>query len=549
MTYARELSELAAVITADGSKNLSLSTSISVLNSSVNARYFGVSESASASANVTAFQAFFDYVTTNGVRGVIDTGVYKINAPLYINVKGRNFSIEGAGSTYTIFDEDSTYSATSHLIQVRRSTGFNNTNWSIGGFKISKQTGNAVYGIQFGESGSSSVLEGTQGCQIFDIYVTDFAYGYDIVHARLLKFNNCSYWSTNASLNNRIGLRIWQNSKFTGDLLFDNCQFKTLNNTGNKNIYITSTASGSYNPSTSGNYAIAGVKFLNCTTYDGKEHITLEAGNGSAIRDVWFTACQLDNVLSRGIYLTSGTSTVFTSASGVAAGYGTSIDDIHISDCYISGATDYQLILSGNYNPVTSITVTGTHFVQSQFTGGAGAAVLVEGSYTKNINISDNMFMDVNAVSGNGIYVSGGNHIRINNNTLGKDGFFDWYPANFINFASGVADIVCIGNDGRGIPSTAVIVDNSGDVFKTIDKNVGYNPRGYTTPSVGASPYSYKNTSGAPQAVYISGGTVSQLEVDATFTVPTTTPIVMLAHGGILKVTYSSAPALFVRGI
>jgi len=511
---------------------------------------FGVSEAASAATNRAALQAFFDYVTLNGVTGIIDKGAFNIDAPLYINVMNLSFSIQGAGSIATLIVEDSTYTANTHLIQVRRSTGFVNTNWNISGFRLSKTTGNALYGIQFGEPGSTTLLEGTQGCTVSDVYVIDFPYGVDIVHSRLLRFNNCSYFCTNAALTNRIGLRIWQNSKFTGDLVFDNCQFKTLNNTGNKNIYITSTASGSYNPGVSGNYAIAGVKFLNCTTYDSKQHITIEAGNGSAVRDIWFTGCQLDNILSRGIYITSGISSAFTAAAGATGGQGSSVDDIHITDCYISGATDYQLVISGNFNPTTSITVTNTHFAQSQFSGGAGAAVLVEGNFTKNINISNNRFIDVNSTSGNVIYVTGGSHIRINNNTLGKDGFFDWYPANFINFASGVTDITCIGNDGRSIPSTALIIDNSGDIYKIIDKNLGYNPTGYKPViSPTGSPYSYKNTSGAPEAVYVSGGTISQLEVDATFTVPVATPIIMLAHGGILKITYSVAPSLYVRGI
>lgn len=69
---------------------------------------------------------------------------------------------------------------------------------------------------------------------------------------------------------------------------------------------------------------------------------------------------------------------------------------------------------------------------------------------------------------------------------------------------------------------------------------------GFTTPTVGASPYTYTNTSKAGQYVYIRGGTVTVIARGAT-TVAVASPATVYADPGeTVVITYSVAPTVVV---
>jgi hypothetical protein len=71
------------------------------------------------------------------------------------------------------------------------------------------------------------------------------------------------------------------------------------------------------------------------------------------------------------------------------------------------------------------------------------------------------------------------------------------------------------------------------------------------TPTVGASPYTYQNTTGIQSVVSITGGTVSQVAIsrdNSTFyqTAGATNTHVVLGVNDYVKITYTVAPTLKV---
>jgi hypothetical protein len=62
-------------------------------------------------------------------------------------------------------------------------------------------------------------------------------------------------------------------------------------------------------------------------------------------------------------------------------------------------------------------------------------------------------------------------------------------------------------------------------------------------PSLAASTVAMTNTSGVPQSVYVSGGTVTVIAVDGVAT-GLTTGHIYVRRDGTLTITYSSAPTV-----
>lgn len=94
---------------------------------------------------------------------------------------------------------------------------------------------------------------------------------------------------------------------------------------------------------------------------------------------------------------------------------------------------------------------------------------------------------------------------------------------------------------GTAISTTKILIDSLSRV-----KNDAL-----TTPTVGASPYTYTNITNKPCIVSITGGTVSAVAIsrdNSTFyqTAAATNTFVVLGVGDYVKVTYSVTPTLKV---
>lgn len=74
--------------------------------------------------------------------------------------------------------------------------------------------------------------------------------------------------------------------------------------------------------------------------------------------------------------------------------------------------------------------------------------------------------------------------------------------------------------------------------------NVGLNPKGAAAITVGASPFTHTASDYVPEAVYISGGTVSAIAKNSVTLFATTDQTVWLEPGESVTVTYSAAPTM-----
>jgi len=119
-----------------------------------------------------------------------------------------------------------------------------------------------------------------------------------------------------------------------------------------------------------------------------------------------------------------------------------------------------------------------------------------------------------------------------------------------ISLESGVSDFTITGNTIEG-NTVGQVYDGTSTVVKTIANNTGYNPIAVSdiSASVGASPATYTNATGAPVLLYVEGGTVSSVTVD-NLTVATATNIqTTVGAGSSAVLTYSVKPTVYQKGL
>jgi hypothetical protein len=103
------------------------------------------------------------------------------------------------------------------------------------------------------------------------------------------------------------------------------------------------------------------------------------------------------------------------------------------------------------------------------------------------------------------------------------------------------------GNDLRG-NAVGSLSDGGTGSGKIVKGNLGYNPIANTIISVGGSPFTFTNNTGDTVSVFISGGTVSLVQL-AGATIGTGTNVaVPVPQGVALTVTYSGAPGMSYLG-
>jgi hypothetical protein len=172
------------------------------------------------------------------------------------------------------------------------------------------------------------------------------------------------------------------------------------------------------------------------------------------------------------------------------------------------------------------------------FIGASSKLVTIDGCYIgANSSKTFNLF--------NGITVNGGStDLRIVNNKIGTVAFGSASQAFGIFLTSGATNkITIVGNtlDGN---LTGNLSDNATGTEKTIVANTGYNPSPIANITVGASPFTWTNNTGATATTYINGGTVSLVTLDSYAVASGSNVSVSTPHGSSLIITYSSAPTL-----
>ncbi|CAB5187170.1 Pectate lyase superfamily protein [uncultured Caudovirales phage] len=175
-----------------------------------------------------------------------------------------------------------------------------------------------------------------------------------------------------------------------------------------------------------------------------------------------------------------------------------------------------------------------------------------------------------------GILVANGpKSIIISNNYVGVNSRASYYTYHGITFAAGASEFVVsnniigelagvVGNtQGYGVyiaagastnftitgnvfknNATAPISDNSTGTLKQISLNAGVGFDVPTTITVGASPFTWTNNTGAMASVTISSGTVSQVTLNGYQVSAATNVGVAVPQGAPLVVTYTAAPTM-----
>ena len=482
--------------------------------------------------DTAAVQAFFNHCALSGATGRIQAGQYLIKSMITITVGTQGFTIDGPGANSATFYGAATFVGATPVIKVLGSSG--NIGWRLGGFGIRPITGCvATIGIQFGAAtGSAAVLQGYQYSTVYDLFVSDFTNGIHVSHCRMIHFKECAVWNTGITTQNSC-LRISQSGGgFTGDLMFTMCQFVATRNNTNRCLLISTT--GPFNIS-NGDNSLAGIKFNACLFYSGVECVRMDSINGSLLADIWFYGgCQMDQLTTNVI-------------KANATGAGSAIDDIHIQDVFMNAASSQTVSFTAD----TSGNIRNVWIKDCQIYNAQAEAIYFNattGGTMRNLRITGNTIQD-NGINGSSISFYGaidginadGNSCVVGPNILS--------PYYLLLFTAGNTSIAASGNRTAGVARVAGILDNSGNVYKNITDNPGYNPRPPVTITVTASPFVYTNTSGAPELVQISGGTVTNLNI-GVIGIPFTSPMyVPVGSGNTLNVTYSALPLMRSFGI
>jgi hypothetical protein len=247
--------------------------------------------------------------------------------------------------------------------------------------------------------------------------------------------------------------------------------------------------------------------------------------------------------------------------------------EISVYDSFDAAVTGNVLIgtiaagieINDNQNANTSsdgirVSVTGNHI-----TNAGGAGVFASGS---DILIQGNT---MRGSGGSGIKIAeGGERYMLIGNSISNSGESGITVANNGDAgaitASLIADNICYDDQGVKTQEYGLIIFNSiTDEIRIIDNdftgnltgavsvfaastltfrgNVGYNNQGTAAISVGASPYTY-TAGNTPEAVYISGGTVSNVSKNGNTIFAGSPATVWLDANEQLTVTYSVTPTM-----
>lgn len=478
---------------------------------------------------------FFSHICANGLVGTISTGNHLLKSPATIPITGASFTLRGAGQGSSAFTAHPTFSGGTAAITL---TG-NGTpcGWDIGGFSVGGSfgnTGTAVIGIQIGAPTPASIqILGYQFSTMRDVLVVDYATLYGIVHARMIRFIDCAGWAPGGS-NVCKCVYITQNGSFTGDLIFDGCQYVSSTTTaGNYGMHISSPV-GPFNPAT-GQNSIAGIKLTKTTFYQGDRTIRIDAQAGSYVADIWVTdGCQEDGTANRVVEV-------------ISTGASTIIEDLHFEGFY----TNRSNVSNMDFSSDSTSFVRSVWISECQITGAQTQAVNfftpTLGNIT-DIHVLSNTFVDCNNTIGSAIEVNGvrGGNIFGNRCRFGNGG---QNPLHLVQLDSGVQNLYVAANNGAGITIGSVIQNNSGNSTNTIVDNPGYNPIPPAAVTVTASPFTYTNVSGAPQVVSVTGGTLTNVVIEGVTFPATSGFTTTLRNGGAISISYSSAPNVQATGL
>jgi hypothetical protein len=237
---------------------------------------------------------------------------------------------------------------------------------------------------------------------------------------------------------------------------------------------------------------------------------------------------------------TAGTGVLIQPAAG-----GGSVQRVDFVDCWTCSMTGsgFQIIQAG------TASVTGVRLVNHQGHLNAGSGVDVSAASTT-------LLADFNVLGG--AFAQNTSYgIAIGNNVCGfsimgarcgaADGLTGNSQRGIIVFGTNHDNYSITGNFLLG-NTVGAMLDQGTGTTKIVRHNLGYNPIAPAAVSVGASPYTYTNTTGDTAVLAIYGGTVSSVTLNGRTVATATNTAVTVPHGRSVVITHSSTPSAEVMG-
>jgi len=203
-----------------------------------------------------------------------------------------------------------------------------------------------------------------------------------------------------------------------------------------------------------------------------------------------------------------------------------------------SGTTNGAVLDGGTGSAI----VNGLQFTNCQFVLSGGTGLVVQ-NRTENITVSDSIFagnvdgiFDNRSATFNGLFL-------INNN-IGASGLLGGNTTGYIG--QGAGDFLILNGNMVSGNTTSYNLTNSG-THNVITHNIGINPVGTSTPTPGASPWTFGNGP-TPATMYLFAGTISSVSVNGAslFNAAGTPLVIPLAPNDVVVVIYTVAPTVHV---
>lgn len=277
-----------------------------------------------------------------------------------------------------------------------------------------------------------------------------------------------------------------------------------------------------------------GIWMTSCQTLFVGQGLVINPGSGQDVKFMWVTDCCFDTSTNSA----AGAANINISPSGTGRAF-----SINFDNCWASnGAQDGIVVGSGG-------TIDGITFIgfRSVLNGNNGCTV-----YGGSNIIFDHCTMTQNSATTSGhaigLVIAGtGTNVQVHGGTYGTmyggansqaygilyEGYGDYHSIIAANVRNNVTGGLSLATS----PGTHSVIKD----------NIGYNPVGQFTITVGASPFTYK-TGSSPETVYISGGTVQGVNIGSTQVAWATNVSLALGPNQTITVIYTVTPTM-VRDI
>jgi hypothetical protein len=310
------------------------------------------------------------------------------------------------------------------------------------------------YGIILGDNNTQ--LDGNHNSVIRNVSVSGF-YNQQllVLSSRAVKFDNCSFTCRGSgSTATSVLVENKSSSRFSGDMVFNACQFTGSGTEGHQNVALSADGSAA---------EVRGIHFTDCVFYYGSAGLILYAQNGGKMEDVFVDSCALDGAGATD-------ADVDIAIRMGSTGSGSIITGINISNSYIVNWDVFGVKCEqATSGIVSSINVSGNYIGMCEVGG-----IYFEG--TEGFVISSNTLFDcgtenagysaISAVGATaGLFSITGNVHRNTTATRTAN-----YVVSILEPAAGnIHEFVVTDNVGHC--SVAAVVDNTTTSNKTVSGN------------------------------------------------------------------------------